>query len=146
MTHICTSKLTIIGSDNGLSPGRRQAIIWTNAEILLIPTLGTNFSEILGEINSFSFSKMHLKMWSKKWRLFGLGLNELTDNHTGNCLCQPFSHASHLDSYLSQTWWEWMFFIRHHQFSISSSKLWKHQLTDAIPAEYPFPHLHEVNT
>ena len=78
VTHICVSKLTIIGSDNGLSPGRRQAIIWTNAGILLIRTLGTNFSEILGEINSFSFSKMHLKMSSAKWRLFGLGLNELT--------------------------------------------------------------------
>ena len=46
------SKLTIIGSDNGLSPGRRQAIIWTNAGtcILLIGPLGTNFSEILIEI------------------------------------------------------------------------------------------------
>ena len=77
MTHICVSKLTIIGSDNGLSPGRRQAIIRTNVGILLIRTLGTNFSEILGEIHSFSFSKMHLKMSSAKWRLFGLGLNEL---------------------------------------------------------------------
>ena len=77
MTHICVSKLTIIGSDNDLSPGRHQAIIWTNAGILLIRTLGTNFSEILGEILSFSFSKMHLKMSSAKWRLFGLGLNEL---------------------------------------------------------------------
>ena len=36
-----------IGSDNGLSPGRRQAIIWTNVGILLIEPLGTNFSEIL---------------------------------------------------------------------------------------------------
>ena len=36
VTHICVVKLTLIGSDNGLSPGRRQAIIWTNAEILLI--------------------------------------------------------------------------------------------------------------
>ena len=35
VTHISVDKLTIIGSDNGLSPGRRQAIIWTNAEILL---------------------------------------------------------------------------------------------------------------
>ena len=48
VTHICVSELTIIGSDNGLSPGRRQAIIWTNAGILLIRTLGTNVSEILG--------------------------------------------------------------------------------------------------
>ena len=77
VTHICVSKLHTIGSDNGLSPGRRQAIIRTNAGILLIRTLGTNFSDILGEIHSFSFSKMHLKMSSAKWRLFGLGLNEL---------------------------------------------------------------------
>ena len=36
VTHICVSKLNIIGSDNGLQPGRRQAIIRTNAGILLI--------------------------------------------------------------------------------------------------------------
>ena len=77
MTHICVSDLTIIGSDNDLSPGRRQAIVWTNAGVLFIRTLGTNFSEILGEINSFSFPEMHLKMSSAKWRLFGLGLNKL---------------------------------------------------------------------
>ena len=47
VTHICVSKLTIIGSDNGVSPGRWQAIIWTNAGILLIRNLGTNFNEIL---------------------------------------------------------------------------------------------------
>ena len=47
VTDICVGKLTIIGSDNGLSPGRRQAIIWTNAGILLILTLGTNFREII---------------------------------------------------------------------------------------------------
>ena len=40
VTHICVSELTIIGSDNGLSPGRRQAIIWTNDGILLIGSLG----------------------------------------------------------------------------------------------------------
>ena len=64
MTHICFSKTTITGSDNGLSPGRRQAIIWTNVGILLIGTLGTNFSEILSEIHTFSFMKMHFKMSS----------------------------------------------------------------------------------
>ena len=41
MTHICVSKLTTIDSDNGLSPGRRQTIIWTNSRILLIGPLGT---------------------------------------------------------------------------------------------------------
>ena len=81
VTHICVSKLTIIGSDNGLSPGRRQAIIWTNDGILLIRTLGTNFSQNLSEIDSFSFKKMHLKMSSAKWRLFLLGLNELRINY-----------------------------------------------------------------
>ena len=50
VTHICVGKLTSICSDNGLSPGRRQANIWTNAGILLTGPLGTNFSEILIEI------------------------------------------------------------------------------------------------
>ena len=40
-------KLINIGSDNGLSPGQRQAIIWTNFGISLIRPLGTNFSEIV---------------------------------------------------------------------------------------------------
>ena len=61
VTHICVSKQTIVGSDNGLSPGRRQAIIWTNAGILLIWLLGINFSEILIEIHIFSSKKMHLE-------------------------------------------------------------------------------------
>ena len=46
----------VIVADNGLSPGRRIAIIWTDAGILIIETLGTNFSEILIEILSFSFN------------------------------------------------------------------------------------------
>ena len=77
VTHICVSKLTITGSDNGLSPDRRQAIIWTNAGILLIGPLGTNFNEILVEIITFSFKKMRLKVSSAKWRPFCLGLNVL---------------------------------------------------------------------
>ena len=77
VTHICASRLTIAGSDNGLSPGRRQAIIWTNAGILLIGPLGTNFSENLIEILTFSFTKMRLKVSSAKWRSFCLGLNVL---------------------------------------------------------------------
>ena len=73
VTHICINKLTIIGSDNGLSPSRRQAIIWTNAGILLIRTLETNFSDI----HAFKFKKMHLKMLSAKWDPICLGLNVL---------------------------------------------------------------------
>ena len=88
VTHICVSKLTIIGSDNGLSPGRRQAIIWTNAGILLIGPLGTNFSEISIDIQIFSFNKIHFKMSSGKWRPSYLGLNVL------RCWCTSRSLTS----------------------------------------------------
>ena len=53
VTHICVSKQTILGSDNGLAPGRHQAIIWTNAGILLIRTLGTRNSYIFIQENVF---------------------------------------------------------------------------------------------
>ena len=81
MTHICVSKIISIGSDNGLSPGRRQAIIWTSAGILSIGPLGTNFSENWIKVHTFSFKKMHLKMSSGKWRPCCLGLNVLTKKH-----------------------------------------------------------------
>ena len=96
VTHICVGKLTIIASDNGLSPGRHQAIIWTNAGILLLGPLGTNFNEILIENHTFSFKKLHLKMSSAKWRPFCLGLNVLT----------------HCPLYRKVTWpslWNWVF-------------------------------------
>ena len=91
MTYICVGKLTIIGSDNGLSPARRQAIIWTNAGILLIGLLGTNFSEILIGIQTFSFAKMHLKMSSAKWHPFCLGLNVLIAKETFNKIMSNFT-------------------------------------------------------
>ena len=78
VTHICVINLISIASDNGLSPGWRQAIIWTNAGILLIGHLGTNFSEILMGIHTISLKKMHFKMLSAKWRPFCFGLNVLT--------------------------------------------------------------------
>ena len=71
---ICVGNLTIAGSDNGLSPGWRRAIIWTNAGILLIGPLGTKLSEFSIEIQTFSFKKIHLKMSSGKRRPFCLGL------------------------------------------------------------------------
>ena len=77
VTHICVGYLIIIGSDNGLAPTRRQAIIWTNTGILLIGHLGTNFSEILIEILTFSFRKMRLKVSSAKWQPLCLGSNVL---------------------------------------------------------------------
>ena len=68
MTHTYVSKLTIIVSYNGLSPGRHQAIIWTNARLLSIETLGTNFSEILSEIHMFSFNKF---IWKCRQQIGG---------------------------------------------------------------------------
>ena len=59
--HICINRILIIGSDNGLSPNRRQAIIWTNAGILLIGPLGTNFSEIPIEL-------IHFHSWKYIWK------------------------------------------------------------------------------
>ena len=82
MTHICVSKLTSIGPDNGLSPGRRQAIIWTNDGILFIRTFGRHFNEIVSKIHTFSFKKMHFKMSSRKWQTSCLGLNVLTQTRT----------------------------------------------------------------
>ena len=81
VTHICVGKLTIMGLDNGFSPGRHQAIIWTNAGILFIEPWGTNFSEILIKIYTFSFKKMHLIVSSAKRRPFCLSLIVLRVNN-----------------------------------------------------------------
>ena len=67
VTHICVGNLTIIGSDNGLSPGWRQAIIWTNAIVNL--TLRNKL-----QWNIFIHENA-LKMSSAKLRPFCLGLN-----------------------------------------------------------------------
>ena len=113
MTHICVCNLTIIGSDNGLSPGRRQAIIWTNAGILLIEPLGTNFSEILAEIITFSFKKMYMQVSSGKWRPFCLGLNVLNryfsvaktteTSYFGRCFMCLFCY-SNIDLCWQESW------------------------------------------
>ena len=81
LTHWGRGKLKIIGSDNGLSPGRRQAIIWTDTRILSIRPLATNLNEISIGIQTFSLKKMYLKMSSAKWRPFCLGLNLLKEIH-----------------------------------------------------------------
>ena len=116
VTHICVNKVTIIGSDNGLAPGRRQAIIWTNAGIFLIGPLGTNFSEILIEIDTFSLKKMRLKMSSATWRPFCLGLNVLS-TVGGMFIALRWSHpwpnyiCNRLEPIISV---KWMPFCRRH--------------------------------
>ena len=99
VTHICVGKLTIIVSDNGLSPGRRQAIIWTNAGILSIGLLGTHFSEILIKILTFSFTKMRLDVPSAKRRPFCLGLNVLTQPFLNHDAINPAVNDSRAPFY-----------------------------------------------
>ena len=111
VTHICISELATIGSDNGLSPGRRQDIIRTNAGILLIGYLVTNFREIVIEIHTF-WRKLHFKMSSAKRQPFCIGLrsylafrhmaslwhNELNSNLT-KCLWRTkHTHSINLTS------------------------------------------------
>ena len=68
-----------IGSDNGLSPIWRQAIISINVGLLSIGVpSGTNFSEILIKIQNFSITKIHMKILSEKWWPFCPGGDELT--------------------------------------------------------------------
>ena len=65
-------KLTIVGWDNDLAPGRHQVIISTSAGILLIWRLGTNLDKIWIKIFIYFFSlfkKMRLKM-TGHWRPF----------------------------------------------------------------------------
>ena len=88
--YICISKMIIIGSDNGLLPGRRQAIIWTNAGIFFIWPLGTIFSEIWIQINIFSWKKLLFKMFANCWP-FCLSLNVLTC-YVLNCFEKTWKH------------------------------------------------------
>ena len=76
VTHICVSRLTIIGSDNGLALARHQDIIWTNAGIFSIGPFGTNFSEMLN-VQANSFKNV---VW--KWRPFFSGPGKIVRYQT----------------------------------------------------------------
>ena len=67
-----------IDSGTGLSLVQHQTITQTNADLLLIGPLGTNFSEILIRIQNFSFMKMLLKISSAKRQPFCPRGDELT--------------------------------------------------------------------
>ena len=105
----------ITGLDGGLSPGRHQAIIWTNAGILLIGSAGTNFDEMLNEIHTFSFKKMHFKMSSGKWRQFCLGLNVLNIVVLWYCAGSPLIYTDRPMSlwWLQMPWCEIVFFFHY---------------------------------
>ena len=87
VTHIGVGKLTKTGSDKGLSPGRSQTIISTHVEILLIGPWGTNFSDISIDIYTLSFTKMHWKMSSGKWRPFFLNDLQPIDIYISGKIC-----------------------------------------------------------
>ena len=99
MTHICVSQIITIVSDNGLSPDRRQAIIWNNDGILSFGPVERHFSEILIEIYAFSFKKMNLKMSSGKWRPSCPGLNVLIYEPQ---LCSVSYAAHHMGNTVSR--------------------------------------------
>ena len=121
--HICVSELTIIGSDNGLTPGRRQAIIWPNVWIALIGPSGTNYSEILIAINIFSFKKIHLKMSSAKCRPFCLGLNMLSCRQLAHFARLPKSGISTHLLLLCST--KFIVHVLVVVFLVSTTKIWK---------------------
>ena len=151
MTHICINKLTIIYSDNGLSPGRRQAIIWTNSEIFLTGPLGTNFGESSIEIHTYSFNEMPWKMSSGKCRpqyvnvsnqlvnlryrrtLISLRTYQSLPRITNNLLAHMIGHASlsthtciYMNIYMLPWAFLWISNYAHHD-------VW-HEIT------YPIPH------
>ena len=82
-----------IGSDNGLSPIRRQAIVLSKAELLSIRHLVTNCTEILIKTQNFSLAQMHLKRPSAIWRPFFQGrlvnhyIRESFKGFTGCTVC-----------------------------------------------------------
>ena len=102
--NICIGNLVIIGSDNGLLPGWCQAIIWTNAGILLIEPLGVNFSYILIEIHTFSFKKICLKKTAAKWWPFCLGPNVDNSPVVGE-FRSHHAHVTCMGSYLDVPSW-----------------------------------------
>ena len=100
VTHICVNKLTIIGSNNGLSPGQCHAIIRTSAGILFMGLLWTNFNEMFS-VYIFSFKKMYLKLSSWNRRPYCLGLNVLKKSKQ---YIRIF-----WDLFWSTTMWHWCF-------------------------------------
>ena len=118
MRHIlyASVKKATSGSENGLSPDRHQAIIWTNAGLVLIKSTRTNFCEIWIKVKQFLSKKINLKISSSNWRLFFLDLNVLT-------LSQ--SQWENLDDFCYLTHWNWhkMAYISQKTFSYSFSSM-----------------------
>ena len=116
LRHICVNKLAVIGSDNGLSPGRRQTVIWTNAGILLFVTLGTNFTETWS--TSIFIQEMHWKCHlengghfvsaSMCWMNVVLTkYKKLYKQRYGRNACK-WSSATAMSAFVPQLSWRWI--------------------------------------
>ena len=117
MCHLQLGQLFCIGSN--VAPSWCQAIIWTNAEILLIRTLGTELSVILIGIHISSFKKKHLNWSPAKWRPFCLGLSVLTLNAWVRII------SDELGQYDAPTWYNKIIRGR-------SSLQWRHNGCDGV--------------
>ena len=86
VTHICISNLTIIGSNNGLSPGRRQAIVWTNTGKLFIRTIGKNSVKFQSKFRHF-----HKKNAFENviWKITAILFHPQCVNGRGPCTLLP---------------------------------------------------------
>ena len=125
--HISGCKLIIIGSDNGLSPGRHQATIWTNVGILLIWPLGI---KIQWNINTFPFKKTNLNMSSVKCQLFCLGLNVLIKISIIFCYQSLFIGLYMVVNYFPEKW-QWKGKIRKRKYVNQRNWVW-YKLTQLI--------------
>ena len=76
----------ITGPWNPLSRKTRISHYWTNTGILLIGSLGIKFSEILIELLTVSFKKMHLKGSSAKFCLCLKVLKHIYLHHVTICI------------------------------------------------------------
>ena len=76
-THICVSKLATIGSDYGLSPWRRQAIIRTKCSNIVNWTLGNKFQWNLNRNSSIFIQQNGFENVVWKMAAICLGLNVL---------------------------------------------------------------------
>ena len=120
VTHICVSKLTIIGSDNGCRLIGAKPLSEPMLKYWWLDQKKTIFSEILIETHTSSFKKIHLKMPSGKWRIFCLGLNVLilipvwTSNHNHHKvwdeITYPFSkfNGATVDNGAPVEVWKWI--------------------------------------
>ena len=104
--HICIGNQAIIGSDNGLPPGRWQAIILTNATILFIWPIGTNISDIVIEICTYSFRKVNLKIWLPHFSQIFKHLTDLFLRIFPYCEqpCLDVCIVQYYDSRISKAW------------------------------------------